>query len=165
MHRRRVNNTPYAGRVTEVTGAHWLDNEGIAQRLGDDLIDADRDQPVEAALVEVFSDDALDDLPDARPADSHQRGDLALGHLLAKPRHDILEVTGMRRAGRGPRHCLQMHAAVTAAQPAQLALDHAVAATEIQVAPALQTPVMDLQARAGLSAARTDTPAPGVGGR
>ena len=37
-----------------------------------DLVDADRDQAVEAALVEVIGDDALDDRPDGVPADPQQ---------------------------------------------------------------------------------------------
>ena len=89
-----------------------------------DLIDADRDEALQALLVEVIGDDALHDLPDRVPGDPQQPGDRGLGHLLGKPRHDVLEVARVVGVGPGPRHRLQVHAAVWAAQAAQLALDH-----------------------------------------
>src|SRR5918997_206698 len=118
-----------------------------------DLVDADRDEPVEAVLVEVIGDDALNDLPDGVPADPQQPGDRGLGHLLRQPRHDVLKVAGMRAAGPGPRHGLGAHPASRATQPAQLTLDHAAVCAQVQVAPALDAPVMDLQMTAGLPAA------------
>jgi hypothetical protein len=81
-----------------------------------DLIDADRDQAVQAGLVEVIGDDALDDLPDGVPADPQQPRDRCLGHLLRQPRHDVFEVARVVSFGRGPRHRLQAHAAGRAAQ-------------------------------------------------
>jgi hypothetical protein len=59
----------------------------------------------------------------------------------------------------GPRpwHRLQTHSAHWAPEPAQLALDHAAVRAEVQVAPALDAPVVDLQVAAGLPAARADT--------
>ena len=126
-----------------------------------DLVDADRDQALEAALVELVGDDPLDDPPDGVPADPQQPGDRRLGHLLRQPRHHVLEVAGVMRAGPSPRHRLQMHAAVRAAQPPQLALDHAPAGAEIQVPPALDAPVVDLAA-AGRSARSASTPAAGA---
>jgi hypothetical protein len=64
----------------------------------------------------------------------------------------------VRRAGPGPRDGLEPDAAVAAAQPAQLALDPAGARSEIEVAPALDAPVMDLQPPAGLAALRAHPP-------
>jgi hypothetical protein len=57
-----------------------------------DLINADRDQPLEPAVVEVIGDDALHDLSDRVPPDLEQASDRGLGHLLRQPRHHILEV-------------------------------------------------------------------------
>lgn len=117
-----------------------------------DLVAADRDQPVQPPLVEVIKDNPLHDLPDRVPRDSEQAGDRGLGHLLRQPRHGVLEVTRVVRVVPGPRHGLQMHTAVAAAKPAQLALDHAPVGAEIQMPPALQPAVMDLEP-AGLTAA------------
>ncbi len=59
-----------------------------------------------------------------------------------------------------PRHRLGSHdAAVRAPQPPQLALDDATAGAEVQVAPALDAAVMDLELPAGLPAGRADAPA------
>ena len=88
-----------------------------------DLIDADRDEAVQTLLVQALCDDALDDLPDGVPRDPQQPGDRLLGHLLRKPGDDVFEVAGVACAGPGPRHGLEVRAAVAAAQPAQLALD------------------------------------------
>ena len=63
------------------------------------------------------------------------------------------------RARPRPRHRLQAHAAVAAAQPSQLALDDAAAGAEIQVPPALDAPVVDLQLPAGLAALGAHAPA------
>src|SRR3954452_9337996 len=60
--------------------------------------------------------------------------------------------------GRAHGTGLQVHAAVSAAQPAQLALDHAAVGAEIQMPPALDAPIMDLQPTAGLAADRAHTP-------
>lgn len=49
-----------------------------------------------------------------------------------------------------------MHAAVHAAHPAQLTIDHAAVGAEIEVSPALDAAVMDLQVRAALPATRAD---------
>lgn len=57
-----------------------------------DLVDAEPDQAVQAILLNVVCHDPLDDPPDRRPADSQQRLDLLLGHLLGQPRAEILEV-------------------------------------------------------------------------
>jgi hypothetical protein len=40
-----------------------------------DLVDADRDETLEAPFVEVVCDDALDDPPDRVPGDPQQAGD------------------------------------------------------------------------------------------
>ena len=123
-----------------------------------DLVDADRDQTAQAPLVEVVFDDALDDPPDGVPADPQQAGDRCLGHLLREPRHDVLEVEGVLSIGPRPGHPLEVHAAVAAAQPAQLALDHAAVGAEVEMTPALQPPVVDLEPPAGLPATRTHPP-------
>ena len=51
-----------------------------------DLVDADADQALEAALVEVVGDDARDDRADRAPADPQQPRDRREGHLLRQPR-------------------------------------------------------------------------------
>jgi len=96
----------------------------LAAAVGD-LVAADRDQAAEPALVEVVGDDAGDDLPDGRPADAQQPGDLCLGHLLRQPRDRVFEVAGVMGARPRPRDGLEVDPARRAAQPAQLALDHA----------------------------------------
>jgi hypothetical protein len=76
-------------------------------------------------MVEVIFNDALDDLTDGVPGDPQKRGDRGLGHLLRKPRDHVFEVARVMGIVARPRHGLQMHAAIRAAQPAQTALDHA----------------------------------------
>jgi hypothetical protein len=80
-------------------------------------------------------------------------------HLLRQPRHDVFEVARVVRARPGPRDRLQPDATVLAAKAAQLALDDAAAGAEVQVPPALQSPVVDLELAAGLTARGADTPA------
>ena len=124
-----------------------------------DLVDADADQSGEAILIEVIGDDARDDRPDRVPADPQQSRDRRERHLLRQPRHHVLEVARVRRARPRPRHRLQAHAAVAAAQPPQLALDHAAVPREVEVPPALDAPVMDLELSARLAALCADAPA------
>jgi hypothetical protein len=66
-----------------------------------DLVDADGDQALQAAFVEVLGDDAGDDRADRVPADPQQPGDRRERHLLRQPRDDVFEVAGCapRRAG------------------------------------------------------------------
>jgi hypothetical protein len=109
-----------------------------------DLVDADADQVLEPALVEVLGDHARDDPPDGVPADPQQPADRGAGHLLGQPRDDVLKVARVRRTRARPWHRLQADAAVATAQPAQLALDDAPAGAEVEVAPALDAPVVDL---------------------
>jgi hypothetical protein len=86
-----------------------------------------------------------------------QPRDRGLGHLLGQPRADVFEVARVARAGPRPRHRLGPDgAAVRAAQPAQLALDHAPVGAQIEVAPALAPAVVDLQLPARLAAERAD---------
>jgi hypothetical protein len=96
----------------------------LAAAVGD-LVTADRDEPGEPRFVEMIGDDPGDDPSDGVPRDPQQSGDRFLGHLLGQPRDDVFEVTGVGRAGPGPRDGLITHAAVGAQQPAQLALDDA----------------------------------------
>ena len=121
-----------------------------------DLVDADADQAGETVLVEVIGDHARDDRPDRVPADPQQPSDRRERHLLGQPRDHVFEVARVVRARARPRDRLQPHAAVAAAQPAQLALDDAAARAEVQVPPALDAPIVDLQVAAGLPAARAD---------
>jgi hypothetical protein len=125
-----------------------------------DLVDADRDEPVEAAFVEVVGGDALHDPPDGVPADPEQPRDRGLGHLLRQPRDDVLEVARVMGARPGPRHRLHAHCAGLTAQQPQLALDHAAVGAEVEVAPALDATVVNLELPAGLPAARADAQAP-----
>src|SRR5215210_35313 len=95
-----------------------------------DLVDADADQPLEPALVEVLGDDAFDDPSDGVPADPEQPADRRARHLLGQPRHDVLEVARVMGARPGPWDRLHPHAAVATAQQPQLAFDHAAAPRE-----------------------------------
>jgi hypothetical protein len=132
----------------------------LAATIGD-LVAADRDQPIQAAVVEVIGDDTLDDRRDGVPADPEQLGDRGLGHLLREPCDDVFEVAGVMGARPRPRHRLGPHnTAVRAAQQAQLALDDTARRAEVQVAPALDAPVADDEPGAGLPAARAHPPAP-----
>ena len=124
-----------------------------------DLVDADADQSGEAILIEVIGDDARDDRPDRVPADPQQSRDRRERHLLRQPRHHVLEVARVRRARPRPRHRLQAHTAIAAAQPPQLALDHAAVPREVEVPPALDAPVMDLELSGRLAALCADAPA------
>ena len=65
------------------------------------------------------------------------------------------------RARPRPRDRLKPDAAVAAAQPPQLALDPAAVGAEIQVAPALDATVVDLQVSAGLTYTWSASAAPG----
>src|SRR3954451_23654559 len=78
--------------------------------------------------------------------------------MLGQPGDRVLEIARVVRARPGPRDGLQMHAAVTAAQQPQLALDPAPRGAQIEMPPALDATVVDLQ-RAGLTAHRADAPA------
>src|SRR5215217_7394426 len=123
-----------------------------------DLVDADADQALEPALVEMVGGHALEDPPDGVPADPQQPADRRARHLLRQPRDHVLEVA--RVCGPRPRPWDRLHAntAIAAAQQPQLALDHAATGAKIQMAPALDAPVVDLQLPAGLPAGRTDAP-------
>src|SRR5215207_5155171 len=124
-----------------------------------DLVDADADQALEPALVEVIGDHTGDDPPDRVPADPQQAADRGAGHLLGQPRDDVLEVACVRRARPRPRHRLHPHPAVAAAQQSQFALDDAAAGAQVQMPPALHAAVVDLELAAGLPAARADATA------
>jgi hypothetical protein len=118
------------------------------------LIDADRDQPGEALLVETVSDDALHDPPDRVPTDPQQPGDRRLGHLLRQPGDHVPEVTGVARAGPRPRDRFELSAAVRTPHAAKLALDHATRRTEVEVTPALDAMPVHMHAPAGLPTTR-----------
>src|SRR5215207_11245753 len=96
---------------------------------------------------------------DRVPADPEQAADRRAGHLLRQPRDDVLEVARVMRARTRPRDRLHPHPAGAAAQQPQLALDHAAIGAEIQVPPALETPVVDLEPTAGLTTRRADAAA------
>lgn len=92
--------------------------------------------------------------------DPRQPGDRRERHLLGQPRDDVFEVTGVMSTRPGPRHGLGAHTAVRASEQPQLALDEAATRTEIEMPPALDATIVDLQS-AGLPAAAADpSPAP-----
>jgi hypothetical protein len=122
------------------------------------LVDADRHQPSESLLVEAVGDDALDDPPDRRPVDPHQRGDRRLRHLLGQERDHVLEVARVTSARPRERDRLHAHAAVGAAHPPQLALDEAARAAEVEMAPAACVGLVGRPHQ--LAAAAADPPAP-----
>ena len=145
------------GRAPHDRAAVMVNDRGqvaLATAVGD-LVTADRHEPGQPRLVEMVGDDPRDDQADRVPADPQQAGDRCLGHLLRQPRDDVFEVARVRRARPRPRHGLVAHAAVGAAQPAQLALDDAAVGAEIEVAPALDAPAVNLERRADRSVAQT----------
>ena len=79
------------------------------------------------------------------------------GHLLGQKGDDVLKRAREPRAPPRPRDGLQTHAAVRAPDPAQLALDRAATGAVIEVAPAIDPAVVDLQ-RPGLPTAATHPP-------
>jgi hypothetical protein len=101
--------------------------------------------------------DACHDPTDRVPRDPQQARDRLLGHLLRQPRRHVFEVARVARTAAGPGHGLIARAAVSAPQAAQLALDQAARAAEIEMAPALCAPAVD--GAAELPATRAD-PAP-----
>jgi Transposase len=109
-----------------------------------DLVNAQHHEPVQLAGVEPVADHACDDLPDRRPPDPQQPGDLRLSHLLRPRRAQVLEIARVLRPGPRPRDRFQPVATAQAAQPSQLALDHAPRPAEIEMPPALHPPVLDL---------------------
>jgi hypothetical protein len=130
----------------------------LATAVGD-LVAADGDQAVEAALVDVVGHHALDDPPDRVPRDPEQPGDRRLGHLLGEEGDEVLEVARVGGARPGPRHRLEARPAAGATpQAAQLALDDAAARAEVEVAPALDAAVVDRKPP-DLAALRADAPA------
>jgi hypothetical protein len=119
-----------------------------------DLVHADQPKAVQAAGGQLLGHDPRDDVGDGLPADPHQLRDLRLAHLLRQPRREVVEVARVARPSARPFDVLGQIAAARAVEPAQPALDHAPHAAEIQMPPALDAMILDLQA-AG-SAARTD---------
>ncbi|MDQ6730099.1 MAG: hypothetical protein M3022_07335, partial [Actinomycetota bacterium] len=120
-----------------------------------DLVDTDLKQLVQPGRVEAVGDDTLDDVTDGVPADPQQPGDRRLGHLLRQPRNHVFEVAGVLRRVPRPRDRLEMHATIRAAKAPQLTLDHAPVRAQVDVPPALGSPVVDLEP-AGLTAATAD---------
>jgi len=110
-----------------------------------DFIDADQRQRVEPAGGQLVGHDPRDDLADRFPTDAHQPGDLRLVHLLRQPRREVVEVARVARPATRPLDMLGQIAAPLAVQPAQAALDHAPAAADIQMAPARDAVILDLQ--------------------
>jgi len=133
----------------------------LAAPVGD-LVDADLDEPLEPAFVEVIAHDALDDPPDRVPAHPQEPCDRRLGHLLGEEGREVLEVARVAGAGPCPRDRLHSDAAVGAAHPAQAVLDQAARGAEVKVAPAPQMAVVDCADDLAAARARR-SPAPPQG--
>jgi hypothetical protein len=111
-----------------------------------DLVHADQLKPVQPAFVELVGHDPLEDLADRLPGDPHQPGDLRLAHLLRQPGGQVVEVARVARATAGPLHMLGQIAAARAVQPSEPALDHAPQTADIEMPPAPDAVILDLQA-------------------
>jgi hypothetical protein len=98
-----------------------------------------------AARIARWYSPLMSDRADRVPADPQQAADRRERHLVGQPGHDVFEVAGVRRARTRPRDRLEPDAAIPAPEPAQLALDPAATRPQIEVAPALDAPVVDLQ--------------------
>lgn len=130
----------------------------LAAAVGD-VVDADSAQALQAPLVEVVGHHTLDD----RPTESQpMRSNPAIGVLTicwasqatTSSKSRVYDEPG-RAHGTGSSRTTRRS---RTAQPAQLALDHAPAGTDVEVAPALDAAVMNLQLCAGMAAARADSP-------
>jgi hypothetical protein len=120
------------------------------------LVDADQLKAVQPAGGELLGDDPLEDVADRLPADPHQSRDLRLVHLLRQPRGQIVEVAGVPRIAARPLDVLGQIAAARTVEPAQPALDPAPQAAHIEMSPALDAVILDLQP--ARPAARADRP-------
>jgi hypothetical protein len=121
-----------------------------------DLVHADRDQPVQASLVETLGDDTLNDPPDRVPGDTQQPGNRGLRHLLREPRCDVFEVARVARSRPRPRNRLELRTAVRTPNAAQLTLDDTTRRAQVEMTPTLQATVVHVHVPADLPAARTD---------
>jgi hypothetical protein len=93
-----------------------------------DLVDADADQALEAALVEPVGGHPRDDPPDRVPADPEQPRDRGLWPSAGPSQATTFSKSRVCAApGRAHATRLYSHAAGVAAQQSQLALDHAAA--------------------------------------
>ena len=119
-----------------------------------DLVHADQLKAVQAAVGQLLGHDASHDIADRLPADPHQPRHLRLAHLLRQPRGQIVEVARVARSAARPLDHLGQITAARAVQPAQPALDLGPQAARVEMPPALDAMVLDLQA--ARAAARTD---------
>lgn len=114
------------------------DNGQVAVSLAvADLVDPDPQQPGQPAGVDLFGDDPFDDARGGLPRGPQQPGDGGLVSVLSKPRHGVLEVTGVPGPGTSPRHVLGADpTAASAVQPADLGFQQQLARPQIQMPPA-----------------------------
>jgi hypothetical protein len=124
------------GAPGDLAAAMIGDQREVAVALAPgDLVNADLEQFVQAAVVEPVDHDPLADRPDRLPGDPDQPPDRGLVHPGGQPRDQVLKVAGEARLDPGERHALGAHPMRRAGQPAQACLDDQPQAAKAQVAP------------------------------
>ena len=85
-----------------------------------DFVDTDAVEGVESALVEQFSDPAVDDRGDGLLGAAHQGRHCRAVGALGQPQHHVREIAGVPGAGSGPGQFFGDHPADRAVQAADL---------------------------------------------
>jgi hypothetical protein len=100
-----------------------------------DLVDADAEQPVETAWVQLGGDDTFTRPPDRAPRHPTEPRDRGLVGAGRQPRHQVIEVAGQMRARAGERDRLGDDTVDRATQPTELRVDPDPPHPHIEVAP------------------------------
>jgi len=101
-----------------------------------ELVDADALEVSEPVGVELLGDDALDDVADGGPGDAEDRGDLGLVRDLRQVGGHVLEVDGEAAVAPGPRHLLDVYAAIRAVDATRGVLEEDPECSDPEVDPA-----------------------------
>src|SRR6266511_3053575 len=123
------------------------------------LVDADLEQLLQPARVELVGDHPGTDRPDRLPGDPHQPADRGLVHPGGQPRDQVLKVAGEARLDPGERHALGAHPMGGAVDPAQFGPHDQPQAAKVQVPPAGVDRAGVVAGPAGVGAVRAGEPA------